>query len=74
MVIDRFDMEEQIMQCWKVVDDINTITKATDYMEIKPKDLDRLQNMLIGLKTLYDFRFQILFDTFEKEISNENNK
>lgn len=59
---DRFDLEQNIMKCWNVTDDIDTI-----YKNVMEKDLstDDIANALLGLKTLYDMKFEELFDNFE---------
>ena len=59
----RFDLEQEIMHCWNIVDDINLIyTTHLDKRELTP---DELANILIGLKELYQLKFETLFDTFE---------
>lgn len=63
--VDRFKFEEQLMQCWKVVDDINVIYKQFDYSDLSQ---DEIQNALLGLVTIYEMKFQQMFDTFEKLI------
>ena len=63
--VDRFDFEQQLMQCWSVVDDINVIYKQFDHSELSP---DEIQNALLGLATIYEMKFQQMFDTFSKLI------
>jgi len=58
---DRFKLEEQIMDCWGVTDDIqNLITGFEGLNE------DERMNILIGLRSLYQVKFVQLFDTFEE--------
>jgi len=57
----RFDLEQEIMDCWGVVDDIDTIYHA----EHLYKDIDKMEEALIGLKILYQLKFEKLFNTFE---------
>ena len=59
--IDRFTLEEQIMQCWGVTDDLDMIY----HTEALYQDEDRMMNVLLGVQELYKIRFQRLFDTFE---------
>jgi hypothetical protein len=59
--IDRFTLEEQIMQCWGVTADIEMIYHTEDLYQ----DEDRMMNVLLGLHELYNIRFQRLFNTFE---------
>jgi len=62
--IDRFTLEEQIMQCWGVTEDLDMIY----HTEALYQDEDRLMNVLLGVQELYKIRFQRLFDTFEKMV------
>lgn len=61
----RFNLEQQIMDCWNVCDDIKTIIKMSDLRELSE---DELLNAMIGLQTMYQLKFEILFDMFEKMI------
>jgi hypothetical protein len=61
----RFDMEQEIMDCWHVTDDINVLLEAV--MEKKPTT-DQVANVLLGMHQLYQFKFERLFDTFEQLI------
>lgn len=55
----RFDLEQQIMACWSVVEDIDLVYEAHG-------DVDKeLANVLLGLKTLYQLKFEKLFHIFE---------
>ena len=64
----RFDLENEIMDCWKVTDDINMVTK---YFVDSPKwegmsgELsDAMMNKYFAVAELYELKFQKLFDTF----------
>ena len=59
--LDRFTLEDQIMQCWGVTDDIEMVYHTEDLYQ----DQDRMMNTLLGMQELYKIRFQRLFDTFE---------
>lgn len=58
---DRFDLEQGIMKCWNVTDDIELV-----YRNVMERDMskDDIANALLGLKTLYDMRFNETFDGF----------
>lgn len=61
----QFDLEQQIMQCWNIVEDIRVVyTRHLDGE--KPLTVDELANVLIGMEQLYDIKFNNLFSTFEK--------
>lgn len=63
---DRFDLEQDIMKCWNVTDDINLV-----YKNVMESDMttDDIANALLGLKTLYEMKFEELFRDFEVLIS-----
>jgi hypothetical protein len=68
--INQFDLEQDIMNCWQVVDDIKTVTKR--YLDGYPKMTDdEIANVLIGIETLYQMKFEQLFATFEQYLKNE---
>lgn len=63
---DRFDLEQNIMQCWNVTDDIQLYLDMYDNM-----DEDQKMNFLIGLKQMYQMKFERCFNSFEKCIANK---
>lgn len=50
------------MECWRVVDDISTLNEGVLDYEI---NADKVSNVLIGLKQLYNLKFEKLFRTYE---------
>ena len=62
--MDRFKLEENIMNCWQVVDDLKTIYHSEKLYE----DENEMQNALLGMFTLYQLKFEELFATYEKLI------
>ena len=60
----RFDLEQQIMQCWCVVDDIRVVLS-----KINDMNDDKREVTLEGLASLYDVKFDVMFNTFEKMIA-----
>jgi hypothetical protein len=60
---DRFDLEQQIMDCWSVVEDINILesqgASATD---------------MVSLAAVYEFKFKRLWDTFEQMVEQKQFK
>ena len=65
----RFDFEQQIMNCWSVCEDIDTLYKQLGLREMSQ---DEIQNCLLGLKTLYRIKFEQLFAMFEDMIKEGN--
>jgi hypothetical protein len=59
--ITRFTLEDQLMECWGVVDDLDMVYST----EALYQDQDRMMNVLLGMQELYKIRFQRLFNTFE---------
>ena len=57
----RFDLEQNIMQCWNVTDDIQLYLDMHDKM-----DEDQRMNYLIGLKQMYQMKFERCWDSFEQ--------
>jgi hypothetical protein len=62
----RFDLEQQITECWGIVDDLDYVLQA-----IESKDEDRMMNIVIGLKDLYNLKFERTFSTFEKMLKEQ---
>lgn len=65
-----FELEQEIMQCWHVVDDIDIITKyfLDDKKfegKIDAEIWDEIANKYLGIKELYDVKFDHMFQTFE---------
>lgn len=59
---DRFDLEQDIMKCWNVTDDIDMLME-----NVMERDMsnDDIANALLGLKTLYNMKFEKMFADFE---------
>jgi hypothetical protein len=60
MVKTRFDLEQEIMQCWNVVDDLKMLVE-TDTVSVQSIE---------AIRTLYAIKFEQLFATFEELVSN----
>lgn len=58
---DRFDLEQEIMECWNVTKDVENLYHASESMTE-----DQLLNYLLGLKEIYEVKFNKLWDTFEQ--------
>ena len=58
---DKFDFEEDMMNCWHVVDDIKQLAAmVTD----RNASTDNIAKVLLGLQVLYNDRFTQLMDGF----------
>jgi len=60
--MDRFDFEQQILQCWRVTDDVKDV-----YEGITEGNLDTTQagDILNGIRQMYELKFNKLWDLFE---------
>jgi hypothetical protein len=65
----RFDLEQQIMNCWHVVDDIKTLNQQLQDASSKMTE-DQIANYLLGLETIYQVKFEQLFALFEQMIAD----
>lgn len=72
----RFDLEQEIMSCWAVVDDIGRIYHHVGdnprFVGLAPTAEDEIMNLLLGLKSLYELKFENLWTTFEEVIKNDD--
>ncbi len=64
---DRFDLEQQIMACWNVTSDIDTLCEGVLESDMTT---DQIANILLGMKQLYELKFDKMFRTFEELIQN----
>ena len=58
--VDRFVLESQIQNCWNVVEDLKMLTERSNG---SPENLQ-------AMATIYQIKFEALFDTFEQLIAN----
>lgn len=64
-----FALEQRIMNCWNVVDDINDVYNYIGDNEfftgMDAKHSDKILNLLLGMKELYAVKFEKCFSDFE---------
>jgi len=58
-----FELEQEIMKAWHVIDDIQLLNE--NVMESN-MSRDEIANALVGLESIYHMRFLKLFDVFEE--------
>lgn len=58
---DRFDLEQEILGAWHMVSDLKVLLDNWD-----KTNEDGRQNIIIGLISLYELKFEALFNTFEE--------
>lgn len=68
--MDRFDLEQNILKCWNVTDDIDLLYE--NVMDRAPEmTTDEIANALLGLQSLYNMRFEKLWTNFEQLIKDK---
>jgi hypothetical protein len=65
---DRFEMEQQIMECWNVTTDLKTVSEYLMDAPLEKGREDKIANMLMGIEALYEAKFDKLFRQFEQLI------
>ena len=70
---DRFDLEQQIMACWNILEDIKLLNIGV--LEGKPDGTelttDDVSNYLMGLEAIYGLKFEQMFDTFSTLVNQK---
>lgn len=64
-----YEMEQPIMDCWGIVDDLKLVFHTLGEREVTD---DELQNVLLGLFSLYDMKFEKLFKLYEQAIREQH--
>jgi hypothetical protein len=65
----RFDLEQEIMECWNITSDIDDVYEYVmngNGNELSTDERDRVANILLGVSQLYELKFNKLFNTFEE--------
>jgi len=67
MNFNRFDFEQQLLECWNVTKDIRTVYEGV--CDSSPaRTEDQIANALLGLETLYELKFNKLWSMFEQGV------
>jgi hypothetical protein len=67
MKYDRFDLEQLILKNWEITTEIKHLR---EHMESNPTQ-DQIENYLLGLETIYEVKFNKLWDCFEELCQNQ---
>ena len=62
----QFDLEQGILNCWNICEDMKVI--AENILEAKTVDRDKVANMLLGIAELYQLKFEKSLSVFEVTI------
>ena len=65
------DLEQPIMNCWHVCNDLDVIFKQMYDGEREPTR-DELSNALMGIQQLYEWKFEQLFFMYEQVIKSQH--
>ena len=57
-----FDLEQEIMKAWHIIDDIQLLNENVMETDMSTDDI---ANALLGLESMYNMRFQKVFNIFE---------
>ena len=68
-MVDRLDFEQDIYQCWHIIDDLKQLTEM---VLDRDASTDDIANVLLGLQALYDDRFEQLLKSLEYILKLEN--
>jgi hypothetical protein len=60
------------MDCWHVCNDLDTVFRQIGDGERDPTQ-DELMNALMGMKQVYEWKFEQLFSTYERVFKELNN-
>jgi hypothetical protein len=65
-----FDLEQSIISCWQVLDDIDMVTKHfvddPKWEGIDAELSDAIMNKFFGVKEIYELKFNKLWNEFEE--------
>lgn len=64
----RFELEQDIMTAWSIVDDLE---RLRSYRAANSMTEDQLDNYLLGLSTVYQVKFELLFARFEQMVRDK---
>lgn len=67
---DRFDLEESIMDCWGVLDDLGLVPFLAQESSDVALNLEQVVDYVAGLRKTYEVKFRKLFDEDFKKCLN----
>tara|TARA_R110000851_G_scaffold14338_1_gene48590 strand:- start:782 stop:1018 length:237 start_codon:yes stop_codon:yes gene_type:complete len=65
-----YELEPNIMDCWSVCNDIETVFKQIGDGERDPTP-DEVMNALMGMQQVYQWKFEQLFYKFEQILKEQ---
>lgn len=70
---EAYELETMIMECWHVCNDLEAVFKQIGDGEREPTP-DELMNALMGIKQVYEWKFEQLFFKYEKLLASKELK
>jgi hypothetical protein len=67
------ELEEKIMDCWYICNDLKTIVDLIIYNEHEP-EVEDIMVALNGMQQLYQWKFEQLFSKYEDVIGTQHNE
>ena len=66
-----YDLEAPLMDCWNICNDLETVFRQVGDGD---RDLthDELMNALIGMRQLYDWKFEQLLNKYEQVMKSSS--
>jgi hypothetical protein len=65
-------VETEIMDCWRVVDDVDVLLQYFGddefFTGMKPEHADKIMNLMLGVKELYSVKFERLWRAYEESL------
>ncbi len=72
----RFDLEQSILDVWGIVDDLKLFREILDseeFIGMSASHTDKVDNYLLALITIYQYKFDKTFNLYEKTLEVQNN-
>lgn len=66
--MDRFTLEQAIMNAWHTADDLELLTESV--LEDANMTIDEIANALTGIRQLHSMRAKKVFDIFEQLVES----
>jgi len=66
---DRFDLEQQILKCWNITEEVQLLNEQV--LENDTLTKDQISNYLLGLSTIYDMKFEKMFEQFSDMVKEK---
>ena len=64
-----FELEQDIMNCWNVVDDVKDAASYIGdnelFVDLSAENTDKILNLLLGIQSVYQMRFEKMWNSFE---------